>query len=59
MFESHQDANKSLNEEADLALAIEESLQEFEVQFGSVVGDDEDNQDSTLPWNPHDLNSMQ
>ncbi|XP_059187134.1 uncharacterized protein LOC131969919 [Centropristis striata] len=58
---SNQDADQLLSDESDspLALAIKESLEDFEVNFGPVIGGDGDNQDSTLPWNPHDLNSIQ
>ncbi|XP_059189141.1 uncharacterized protein LOC131971628 [Centropristis striata] len=58
---SNQDADQLLRDESDspLALAIKESLEDFEVNFGPVIGGDGDNQDSTLPWNPHDLNSIQ
>lgn len=58
---SNQDADQLLSDESDspLALAIQASLEDFEVHFGPVTGDDGDNQDSTLPWNPHDLNSIQ
>ncbi|XP_049909959.1 uncharacterized protein LOC126396158 [Epinephelus moara] len=58
---SNQDADQLLSDELDspLALAIQASLEDFEVHFGPVTGDDGDNQDSTLPWNPHDLNSIQ
>lgn len=34
-------------------------LEDFEVQFGPISGHDADDQDSTLPWNQHDLNTMQ
>lgn len=64
MLVSNQDADQVklvLSDEPDatLALAIQVSLEDFEVQLGPVCGDDGDDQDSTLPWNPHDLNSMQ
>ncbi|GAA6215574.1 uncharacterized protein LOC111644431 [Lates japonicus] len=58
---SNQDADQLLSDESDspLALAIQASLEDVEVNFGPVCGDDGDNQDSTLPWNPYDFNSMQ
>ncbi|XP_077375332.1 uncharacterized protein LOC144017529 isoform X2 [Festucalex cinctus] len=34
------------------------SLEDDEVQFGPISGDDDD-QDSTIPWNASELNSMQ
>ena len=45
--------------DAPLALAINASLEDFEVQFGPVTGLEGEDQDSTLPWNPQDLNIMQ
>ena len=59
---SNQDADLLLSDESEspLALAIQASLEDSEVYFGHVCGDDgDDNQDSTLPWNPYDFNSMQ
>ena len=58
---SNQDADQLLSDESDspLALAIQASLEDAEVNFGPVFGDYGDNQNSTLPWNPHDFNSMQ
>ncbi|KAG7509632.1 DNA polymerase epsilon catalytic subunit A [Solea senegalensis] len=40
------------------AESIQASLEDVEVNFGPV-DDDGDNHNSTLPWNPHDFNSMQ
>ncbi|KAG5285156.1 hypothetical protein AALO_G00000160 [Alosa alosa] len=48
--------------DSPIALAIHASLEDFEAQFGGVcAGDDGDagDEDSTLPWNHCDLNSMQ
>ncbi|XP_019119966.2 uncharacterized protein LOC109139782 [Larimichthys crocea] len=61
IYVSNQDANQLLSDESDspLALAIQASLEDIEVNFGPVFGDEGDNQDSTLPWKPHDFNSMQ
>lgn len=58
---SNQDADQLLSDESDspLALAMQVSLEDFEVHFGPVSGDNGDDQDTTLPWNLHDLNSMQ
>ena len=57
----NQDADQLLSDVSDspLAPAIQQSLEDFEVNFGPIAGDDSDNQDTTLPWNPHDLSSMQ
>lgn len=58
---SNQDADQLLSDDLDspLAPAIQASLEDDEVNFGPVSDDDADNQDSTLPWNPYDFNSMQ
>lgn len=58
---SNQDADQLLNDKLDppLALAIQASLEDYEIHFGPVYGDNSDDQDLTLSWNPHDLNSMQ
>lgn len=58
---SNQDADQLLSDESDspLALAIQASLDDIEVNFGPICDEDGDNQDSTLPWHPHDFNSMQ
>lgn len=45
--------------DAPPALAINASLEDFEIQFGPVTGLEGEDQDSTLPWNPQDLNIMQ
>ncbi|KAJ4931163.1 hypothetical protein JOQ06_025461 [Pogonophryne albipinna] len=42
-----------------LALAIHVSMEDFEVQVGPISGYYGDDQDDTLPWNPHHLNSLQ
>ncbi|XP_061757346.1 uncharacterized protein LOC133553306 isoform X2 [Nerophis ophidion] len=56
-----QDADQLLSDVSDSPLnpAIQQSLEDSEVKFGPIVGDDSDSQDTTLPWNPHDLSSMQ
>ncbi|XP_061918217.1 uncharacterized protein LOC133659650 [Entelurus aequoreus] len=57
----NQDADLLLSDVSDSALnpAIPQSLEDSEVKFGPTVGDDSDTQDTTLPWNPDDLSSMQ
>lgn len=45
--------------QSDMAIAIQASLEDFEVQFGPASRHGGDDQDTTLPWNPHDLNSIQ
>ncbi|KAI9514167.1 hypothetical protein NQZ68_035631 [Dissostichus eleginoides] len=54
------DADELFAGESDsaLALAIHASMEDFEVQVGPISGYDGDDQDDTLPWNPHHLNSL-
>ncbi|KAF3845877.1 hypothetical protein F7725_002955 [Dissostichus mawsoni] len=58
---SNQDADELFAGESDsaLALAIHASMEDFEVQVGPISGYYGDDQDDTLPWNPHHLNSLQ
>ncbi|KAF3840360.1 hypothetical protein F7725_019077 [Dissostichus mawsoni] len=58
---SNQDADDLFAGESDsaLALAIHASMEDFEVQVGPISGYYGDDQDDTLPWNPHHLNSVQ
>ncbi|KAI9546034.1 hypothetical protein NQZ68_031324 [Dissostichus eleginoides] len=58
---SNQDADELFAGESDsaLALAIHASMEDFEVQVGPISGYYGDDQDDTLPLNPHHLNSLQ
>ncbi|XP_060767144.1 uncharacterized protein LOC132874766 [Neoarius graeffei] len=53
--DSHTQQPTSVESESPLAFAIEASLEDSEVNFGPNTGDDDADQDSTLPWNPDDL----
>ncbi|XP_041841968.1 uncharacterized protein LOC121640323 [Melanotaenia boesemani] len=55
-----EDAEQFNNEsDSHLAQAINASLEDFEVQFGPVSSQDGDSLDSTLPWNPDNINTHQ
>ncbi|XP_046877352.1 uncharacterized protein LOC124468585 isoform X1 [Hypomesus transpacificus] len=61
MTGSYQDAEELPCEDSDFRLAfdIQETLEDSEVQFGPISDYDGDDQDYTLPWNPHDLTTTQ
>lgn len=50
----HLDSDSYINEESSLALAINASLEEFEVQCGHFCNDNSGVLDSTLPWSSQD-----
>nr|XP_055076025.1 uncharacterized protein LOC129455338 isoform X2 [Misgurnus anguillicaudatus] len=45
--------------DSQIALAINVSLEDFEVQFGGICAGDGGDDDSTLLWNPSDLHNIQ
>ncbi|CAL8311562.1 unnamed protein product [Lota lota] len=60
MLASNERADQcSYEVDSPIALAIHASLEDFEVQFGGICAGDDGCEDSTLPWNPCDLNNMQ
>lgn len=59
--ESNGDADQLFGNGSDSSVdpAVQESIEDFEVRIGAASVGENIDQDSTLPWNPHDLNTMQ